>query len=204
VTEKKVILCLHDWGSGLGFHWARLNHERVAGIVHMESIVGALDSWEEFPAAGRKAFQTMREVEGGGETMVMEKNFFVEKLLLGEPWAANLDAESLAVYRERFCSPVNRAVTLAWPRQIPVKNSVKGAPEVVDAAEKWSSFLSSSSFPKLFIPADPGFFTADILRKTQGWKNHSVASPTVKGLHFVQEQSPKEIAAFLETFIKKL
>ena len=33
--HRKVILCIHDWGSGLGFHWAANHLDRVKGIVHM-------------------------------------------------------------------------------------------------------------------------------------------------------------------------
>jgi haloalkane dehalogenase len=34
-----VILVVHDWGSALGFDWARQNPKRVKGIVYMEAIV---------------------------------------------------------------------------------------------------------------------------------------------------------------------
>jgi len=196
-----VVLFVHDWGSALGFHWANNHKDRIQGIVHMESIVGPLESWDDFPAMGRKVFQTMRETPDAGETMVLDKNFFVEKLLLAEPWGAKLDDESIAVYKERFCSPVNRVPTLNWPRQIPIKGT-NGPRAVIEAAESWAQFLSESAFPKLFIPAVPGFFTPLILEKTKQWKNHVVASPPVKGLHFIQEQSPKEISGFLLHFIE--
>ena len=35
----KIVLVLHDWGSALGFEWARRNPSRVAGLVYMEAIV---------------------------------------------------------------------------------------------------------------------------------------------------------------------
>ncbi|MDN5863329.1 MAG: alpha/beta fold hydrolase, partial [Salinisphaera sp.] len=41
-VERNVILVIHDWGSALGFDWARRNPERVAGICYMEAIVRPL------------------------------------------------------------------------------------------------------------------------------------------------------------------
>lgn len=161
-----------------------------------------MESWEEFPIAGRKVFKLMRETPGAGETMVMEKNFFVEKLLLGEPWAAQLSAEELAVYRERFCSPVSRIPTLAWPRQIPIKGT-NGPVDILEAAEHWFKVVGESSVPKLFINAEPGFFSPSIVKKIQNWKNSHV-SPPVKGVHFIQEESPGLIAKYLVEFCQGL
>src|SRR5689334_6673480 len=36
---KDVTLVLHDWGSALGFYWARRHPERVRAIAYMEAIV---------------------------------------------------------------------------------------------------------------------------------------------------------------------
>ena len=36
----EIVLVIHDWGSALGFHWARRHADRVKGIVYMEAIVG--------------------------------------------------------------------------------------------------------------------------------------------------------------------
>ena len=42
----KISLVIHDWGSGLGFHWANLHRDRVASITHMESLVGPVPDWD--------------------------------------------------------------------------------------------------------------------------------------------------------------
>ena len=41
-ADQNVTLVIHDWGSGLGFHWASLNPEAVKGIAYMEAIVAPL------------------------------------------------------------------------------------------------------------------------------------------------------------------
>ena len=38
----KVTLVIHDWGSALGFHWARLNPEKIKSVIYMEAIIGPL------------------------------------------------------------------------------------------------------------------------------------------------------------------
>ena len=53
---ERVVLVVHDWGSALGFDWARRNPERVAGIAYMEAIVRPV-SWGEWPESARNAFQ---------------------------------------------------------------------------------------------------------------------------------------------------
>ncbi|PYM69844.1 MAG: haloalkane dehalogenase, partial [Candidatus Rokuibacteriota bacterium] len=36
--RRSVMLVVHDWGSALGFHWARRHPERVRGVAYMEAI----------------------------------------------------------------------------------------------------------------------------------------------------------------------
>ena len=49
VPAGKVTLVIHDWGSTLGFHWARRHQARIKGICYMEALVRPL-KWEEWPA----------------------------------------------------------------------------------------------------------------------------------------------------------
>src|SRR5210317_1744582 len=76
----KLILVLHDWGSALGFDWARKNIDRVAGIVYMEGIVCPL-SWDDWDEKSAPLFQAFRS--DAGENMIIEKNIFVERVLPG-------------------------------------------------------------------------------------------------------------------------
>ena len=39
---SRIVLVIHDWGSALGFEWARKHPERIAGIAYMEAIVTPL------------------------------------------------------------------------------------------------------------------------------------------------------------------
>ena len=53
---SKAVLVLHDWGGGLGFHWAARNAGRVKGIAYMETIVAPM-KFADWPEEARKAFQ---------------------------------------------------------------------------------------------------------------------------------------------------
>ncbi len=115
---SNIILVLHDWGSALGFEWARRNADRVAGIAYMEAIVTPV-TWADWPENARRVFQGFRS--DGGEEMVLVKNTFVERVLPGSVMRKMSD-EEMAEYRRPFANPgEDRRPTLTWPRQIPIE-----------------------------------------------------------------------------------
>ena len=57
LPKQPVTFVVHDWGSALGFDWARRHPERVTGIVYMEGIVRPFESWEEFNQDAAPVFQ---------------------------------------------------------------------------------------------------------------------------------------------------
>ena len=79
-VRHNVTFVIHDWGSALGFDWGNRHREAVKGFAYMEAIVRPL-TWEEFPEAAREVFQGFRSA--AGETMILERNLFVERVLPG-------------------------------------------------------------------------------------------------------------------------
>ena len=75
--------------------------------------------------------------------------------------------------------------------------------QVTAIAEKYAEWLSQSDIPKLLIVGDPGAIitgrTRDFCRT---WPNQREV--TVKGRHFLQEDSPHEIGAALADFIRQV
>ena len=193
----EVVLVLHDWGSALGFDWARANPERVAGIAYMEALVTPL-SWDDWPPEARRAFQGFRSP--AGEELILAKNMFVERVLPGSI-LRTLSEEEMAHYRRPFANPgEDRRPTLSWPRQIPIA----GAPaDVVRIVEDYGRWLAQSPLPKLFINAEPGSILIGRQRQIcRQWPNQTEV--TIKGLHFVQEDSPDEIGRALAAFVRRL
>ena len=196
-AEENVTFVIHDWGSALGFDWARRHPDAVSGIAYMEAIVAPVQSWEQWPEAARDIFQAMRSEVG--EELILQKNLFVEAIL---PTAIirDLTAAEMDEYRRPFLEPgESRRPTLTWPREIPIEGSPSDVAEVVEA---YSSWLANSEVPKLFVNADPGSILTGSLRELcRSWPNQSEV--TVAGRHFVQEDSPAEIGRAIKEWILK-
>jgi haloalkane dehalogenase len=186
-VHSNVTLVIHDWGSGLGFHWANTHRNAVKGIAYMEAMVKAR-SWDDFPEKARPAFQAMRSPKG--EEMVLENNFFVEVMLPGSI-IRDLSEEEHNEYRRPFANAgEDRRPTLTWPRQIPIEGDPADVTSIMDDYGKW---LSTSDVPKLFFDAKPGAILGEGASRDfcRSWPNQTEVQ--VKGVHFIQEDSPDEI-----------
>jgi haloalkane dehalogenase len=195
--ERDIVFVLHDWGTALGFDWCSRHPQAVAGVCHMEGIPKRI-SWAEWPPAAVDIFKAFRSP--AGEDLVLENNVFVEKVLPASI-LRKLSDEEMDAYRAPFRrAGEDRRPTLTWPRQIPLEGE---PPEVCEVVDAYGRFMQATPIPKLFISAEPGM----IMNGAPGefartWKNQSEV--TVKGLHFIQEDSPDEIAQAIRGWLAKL
>lgn len=196
-VSDRVTLVIHDWGSALGFDWAQQHPAAVLGIAYMEAIVRPV-TWDEWPEAAKAVFQGFRSE--AGEAMVLDKNMFVERVLPGSV-LRDLTEDEMNVYRRPFLNPgEDRRPTLTWPRQIPIEGEPQ---DVHDIVAGYSDWICSSDIPKLFINAEPGAILVGPQRDfCRSWKNQQEV--TVKGNHFLQEDSPGEIGNAIAEWRKKL
>ena len=124
---------------------------------------------------------------------------FVERVLPGSV-LRKLSDDEMAVYRRPFENEgEDRRPTLSWPRQIPID----GEPaEVVEVVARYADWLSTSDVPKLFINAEPGAILTGPQREfCRSFPNQTEV--TVAGVHFIQEDSPDEIAAAIDEWMEK-
>ena len=197
-VNQNVTLVIHDWGSALGFDWANQHRDAVKGIAYMEAIVQSR-TWDDFPERARPAFEAMRSP--AGDKMVLEDNFFVERMLPGSI-LRDLSDEEMAEYRRPFAQAGEaRRPTLTWPRQIPIDGEPADVTAIVDDFAAW---VSTSDIPKLFIDADPGAILSDGPSRDfcRTWTNQSEVR--VKGSHFIQEDSPDEIGQAIADWLRGL
>jgi haloalkane dehalogenase len=196
-VDEDVTLVVHDWGSGLGFHWAHQNPNAVKGIAFMEAIVSPVPSWEAFPETIRDTFKAFRSP--AGEQMVLQGNMFVERMLPGSVMRPLTDTE-MAEYRRPYLEAgESRRPTLVWPQQI----AVAGDPADVHAiVSEYGAWMAQNDIPKLFVRAEPGALNrGPILSLIRTWPNLSEVS--VAGIHFLQEDSPDEIGEAIAAWLPK-
>ena len=197
-VNSNVTLVIHDWGSGLGFDWANRHRGAMKGIAYMEAMVKPR-SWEDFPERARPAFQAMRSPKG--DEMVLANNFFVETMLPGSI-LRDLTQEEHDEYRRPFTEPgESRRPTLTWPRQIPIDGEPADVTQIMADYGEW---LQASDVPKLFVYAEPGAILSEgpSLDFCRTWANQTEV--TVKGSHFIQEDSPDEIGQALSDWLKAI
>jgi haloalkane dehalogenase len=129
----------------------------------------------------------------------MDKNYFVETVLPRSIIRALTDDE-LAAYRAPFRERPARRPTLVWPRELPID----GEPaDVVEIVERYGAWLARSSLPKLLITGEPGAMLIGRAREfCRTWPNQREVS--VRGIHYLQEDSPAEIGMALQEFVRGL
>ena len=194
---ENISFVIHDWGSALGFNWCFNNPDSVKGIAYMEAIIKEM-TWEDWDNDAKGIFQGFRS--DAGESLVLEKNYFIEKVLPGSIIRA-LSSDEMNEYRRPFLnSGEDRRPTLSWPREIPIEGQPRNVCEIVNQYAEW---MQTNDIPKLFINAEPGAITTGKIREfCRSWKNQTEV--TVKGKHFVQEDSPDEIGKAISTWYKNI
>ena len=192
---QSILFVVHDWGSALGFDWANQHRDRVRGIAYMEAIVRPIAGWEEWSPQATPIFQGFRSDKG--EAMILQRNVFVERVLPGSVLRKLTEAEMME-YRKPFLNREDRWPTLTWPRQIPIA----GEPaDVVAIAENYAQWMAANEVPKLFVNAEPGAILVGAVREScRRWNNQTEV--TVKGSHFIQEDSGPAIGRAIADWIK--
>ncbi len=74
---------------------------------------------------------------------------------------------------------------------------------MADLVTDYGKFMETSTIPKLFINADPGSILTGRPREyCRTWSNQEEI--TVRGLHFIQEDSPDQICDALSDWLSKI
>ncbi len=189
---KNITLVIHDWGSGLGFHYAMRHEDNVRGIAFMEAIIKT-ERWSDFPPEFRRGFKMFR-TPGVGWLFIVVLNAFV-KQLLPQAVARGLSDEAKRRYAEPFPSGRSRKPIRVWPKEIPIE----GKPaDMTATVNEYSKRLTESQLPKLMFTAQPG----GIIREERAaWAEANMPNlETVDigdGIHYLQEDNPELIGSEL-------
>ena len=191
---KNVTLIGHDWGGPISFFRARRYPDQIKAIAYFEAII-LPRRWEDYTDGRDRQFRAFRSPEG--ERLVLDENMFVE-VALPRGMLRKLTEEEMEAYRAPYRDRDRRLPTLVWPRELPIEGVPEDVVAIVEQNAQW--LAASTSLPKLFINGDPGASISGRIREfCRTLPNQSEI--TVKGLHHLQEDSPKEIGEALRAFV---
>jgi len=196
-VSENVIFVMHDWGGTMGIDWARRHESAVKGLAHCETLVTNHPSYKDY---GQIADFLKRLRGPEGHQLVLEDNYFVEKVFTGGV-IREMDEEAMTEIRRPYLNPgEDRRATLSWVRQIPIEGEPKNVADLLDLNSDW---MAKTDVPKLFIEVEPSQIIfkedQDVLKT---WRNQSTI--TVRGLHHPQEDSPDDIGQGLRSWIEGL
>ena len=197
---KNVTLVLHDWGSGLGFHYATQNPENVKAIAFMEALHD-VPPLAELSLPVRISSALLRNPVFG-KFVVGNFNLLIKKVL-PDLIVRDLTDEEQAVYAAPYKTKESRRPIWVWPQEgflDPRKRN-----PVREAFEAWRDWLPTSNIPKLCLYATPG---AGIKEKEATKIRETFTNTEVvnvgEGLHFIQEDCPHEIGEALSNWYAKI
>lgn len=197
---ENLILVVHDWGSALGFHYARRNEGNVRGIAFMEAILMSVPTWDAFPADARKIFEAFRTSEVGWD-LIAKQNAFVEKVLPGSVHR-QLTEEEMDVYREPYPNEQSRKPLWRWPNEIPIEGEPADVAEAVGAYNAW---LQETEMPMILFHGAPG---ALIPPPVVGWVRQNMKNVDTAdigpAIHFLQEDNPRAIGNGIVGWLERI
>ncbi len=199
---KDAVLVIHDWGSALGWHYARTRPERVSAVAFMEAMAPPFMPMEDMSVLPPELVEFMTGIRtpGVGEQMIMEQNLFLNAFMRHD--GGGISDEVMAEYNRPYPTAASRQILLDWPREIPMEGSPADVHAVVQAN---SDFVAESTFPKLMFHVSPGAVIPDFAAE---WIKENLTNLEAiylgKGGHFIQEQYPDEIGKSLADWLTRV
>jgi haloalkane dehalogenase len=159
-----------------------------------EAAIPLFSSTADFPNGRDAMFRAMRSADG--EHLVLDENFFIETVL-PKSIIRKLSEQEMDAYGVPFRERDARLPMLIWPRELPTEDEPA---DIIAIVTRYGEWLSRSNLPKLFIAAEPGsILVGRAAAFCRRWPNQGEV--TVRGIHFIQEDSPDEIGAALQAFV---
>ena len=196
---KNITLVIHDWGSGLGFHYANTHRDNIKGIAFMEAIIRPMN-WKEFPTDYKTIFKLIRAPYIGW-FMLSVMNMFL-KVMVPKNIVRKLSKDEMDTYLAPFPTVASRKPVRRWPQQIPIDGKPESVFKIIDAYYRW---LQETELPKLCLYAQPGAILVDkhIQQIRQSFPNTKLVD-IGKGLHYVQEDHPHRIGEEISKWLKSI
>ncbi|MDP6993656.1 MAG: haloalkane dehalogenase [Woeseiaceae bacterium] len=196
-----ITLVIHDWGSFFGFYYAMRNADNVRGIAFMEAILFPVPSYDAFDDQTREFFQALRSSQETAENMMVDQNLFIEGVLPALIEREMSEDEHNA-YRAPWADPASRKILCKFPQNLCIGGEPKSINDMQQAYMKW---LQDSDTPKLLLWTEPGVL---IGKPVAEWCGENLPNCDVvnvgTGLHYIQEDRPREIGQAVAGWMQKI
>ena len=190
---KNITLVIHDWGSALGFHYARRHESNVKALAFMEAILRPVPSYRSLTPRFRRVIRPFRTLLLGW-FLIGWRNLFIEKVLPGAI-VRPLTEEEMDHYRAPYQKIVHRRPLWRGPQEVPVAGHPQ---DVHDAIAAYNQWLQETKLPKLLLYAQPGAILRTHLVEWCRQNLKNLKSVDIgHGIHFIQEDHPHKIGAEL-------
>lgn len=202
---KNITLVIHDWGSGLGLNYARLNPGNVKAIVTMESIIAPIIPAKSYDAMRKDlaGFFSMAQDQVKGRKVIIDDNAWLKKGgFLDQFIVRPLAPEALKIYQAPHKTRRSRQQVFQWPNEMPIGGKPKPVHDVVTAYNKW---LEETDVPWLFFYSTPGVLNPP--EAADYWVARAKNIETVylgHGLHYVQEDHPYAIGRAISDWYRRI
>jgi len=196
---EKITLVIHDWGSGLGFHYAMENESNIKGIAFMEALLKP-SRWKDFPKDFKMGFKLMR-MPFIGWFMISVMNVFV-KQILPDAMVRDLTQEEKSIYLEPFNTITSRKPVRQWPCEIPIDGKPSDMHTLIS---NYCQKLQNSNLPKVLFYATPGgIITPDLVEWAKEKLENLKTVDIGPGIHYLQEDNPHKIGEELSKWYMSL
>jgi haloalkane dehalogenase len=193
-----ITLVTHGWGSVIGLDYARRFSSNIAALALFESHIRPATEWDTL-SLPVKQLATLLDCPDSGYKAIIEQNYLVRKLLPSCS-VTPLSQKALDYYAKPFTTQASRKVLWRYIQDLPLGDSNS---EVTSLIDDYSSWLTTSSIPKLLLYAVPGFITT---LETVSWAKDNLSSLTLSPLddvmHFAQESVPELFSEKLKIWYK--
>ncbi len=200
---KNAVLVIHDWGSALGFHYARTRPNRVTAIAFMEATLPPYYPISSLEAMGPSAeFLKNVRTPGVGETLILKQNILIDQFLKNDSPQGPMSEQVIAQYNSYYPTEQSRQPLLQWLREIPINGSPDNVHEI---GLKNNTWILETDIPKLLFYVTPGVLVSEATVKYL--KENSKNLDTILlglGGHFMQETYSDEIGKGLMNWLVKL
>ena len=181
-----VTMMVQDWGGPIGFGAATRHPDRFAAFV-----IGNTWAWPKSDP-GTQLFSRFLGGPVGGY-LILQRNFFVEKIIPGNVKRRKLPPEVMDAYRGPVPTPESRRPMHVFPREI------LGSRPFLAEIERGLAAVADRPALLVWPTKDIAFRERERQRWEELFPNHRTVMLEGAG-HYIQEDSPDEIVAAISAW----